>query len=99
MAEDYGNQKYYEHVVIRPYDAWWRDFLFLAQEVEKGGSRAWIWSGFEFRVAGCRVSPKPSAGHLLGLRRRPWMATLERHRQRHIKAIEQVARAMQAERS
>jgi hypothetical protein len=66
MAEDYGNQKYYEHVVIRPYDAWWRDFLFLAQEVEKGGSRARIWSGFELLAAECRRSL--GAGHLLGLR-------------------------------
>ena len=44
--EDYGNQKYYEHVVVRQYDAWWRDFLFLVQEVEKGGARAWIWSDY-----------------------------------------------------
>ncbi len=44
--EDYGNQKYYEHVVIRQYDAWWRDFLFLVREVEKGGPRAWIWSDY-----------------------------------------------------
>ena len=45
-AEDYGNQKYYKHVVIRQSDAWWRDFLFLVQEIEKGGARAWIWSDY-----------------------------------------------------
>ena len=44
--EDYGNQKYYEHVVIRQYEAWWHDFLFLVKEVEKGGARPWIWSDY-----------------------------------------------------
>ncbi|HEY5480760.1 MAG TPA: twin-arginine translocation signal domain-containing protein [Verrucomicrobiae bacterium] len=44
--EDYGNQKYYEHVVIRQYDAWWRDFLLLVAQVEKSGARAWIWSDY-----------------------------------------------------
>ena len=152
--EDYENQKYYEHVVIRQYDAWWRDFLFLAQEVEKGGSRPWIWSdyvwrhpelfyqkmpksvvqsdwyydatfdkantrakafreleqhgydqiptgsnyynpqNFEMLVAECRRSLR--AEHLLGFLQTPWKPTLEKHRQRHIEAIEQVARAIQA---
>jgi hypothetical protein len=152
--EDYGNQKYYEHVVIRQYDAWWRDFLFLVQEVEKGGSRPWIWSdyvwhhpelfyqkmpksvvqsnwyydakfnpqdkiakafqeleqhgydqiptgsnyfnptNFEILAAECRRSLGTS--HLLGFLQTPWKPTLEKHRQRHIEAIEQVARAIQA---
>ena len=152
--EDYGNQKYYEHVVVRQYDAWWRDFLFLVQEVEKGGARPWIWSdyvwhhpelffqkmpksvvqsdwyydakfdpadnrakafreldqhgydqiptgsnyynstNFELLAAECRRSL--GAERLLGFLQTPWKATLEKHRQRHMEAIEQVARAIQA---
>jgi hypothetical protein len=152
--EEYESQKYSEHVCIRQYDAWWRDFLFLAQEVEKGGARAWIWSdyvwhhpdlfyrkmpksvvqsnwyydakfdpantkakafqeldqhgydqiptgsnyynstNFELLATECRQSL--GAGHLLGFLQTPWKATLEKHRQRHMEAIEQVARAIQA---
>jgi hypothetical protein len=152
--EDYGNQKYYQHVVIRQYDAWWRDLLFLVQQVEKGGARPWIWSdyvwhhpeefyrqmpksvvqsnwyyepkfgpqdarakafreldehGYDQIPTGsnyynptnfvalaqeCRTSL--SAGHLLGFLQTPWKATLEKHRQRHMEAIEQVAQAIQA---
>jgi hypothetical protein len=47
--EEYENQKNHEHVVVRQYDAWWRDFLFLAGEVEKGGARPWIWSDYVWR--------------------------------------------------
>jgi hypothetical protein len=150
--EDYGSQKYYEHVVIRQYDAWWRDFLFLVAQVEKGGARPWIWSdyvwhhpetfyqkmpksviqsnwyydakfdpqkpvakafqgldehgydqiptgsnyynatNFEALVRECRKSLSP--GHLLGFLQTPWKGTLEKHRQRHMEAIEQVAQAM-----
>jgi hypothetical protein len=155
--EDYGNQKYYEHVVIRQYDAWWRDFLILTREVEKGGSRAWIWSdyvwhhpelfyqkmpksvlqsnwyysakwdpqdkiakafgalqehgydqiptgsnyfnatNFELLAAECRHSL--GADHLLGFLQTPWKSTLEKNRQRHIDAIDQVARSIQAVKS
>ena len=152
--EDYGNQKYYEHVVIRQYDAWWRDFLLLVAQVEKGGARAWIWSdyvwhhpelfyqkmpksvvqsnwyydakfdpqkavvkafreldqhgydqiptgsnyynstNFELLAEECRRSL--GAGHLLGFLQTPWKQTVEKYRQRHMEAIEQVARAIQA---
>jgi hypothetical protein len=44
--EDYNNQRYHEYVVIRQYDLWWRDFLFYVEQVEKAGSRAWIWSDY-----------------------------------------------------
>ena len=152
--EDYGNQKFYEHVVIRQYDAWWRDFLLLVEQVEKCGSRPWIWSDYVWHhpelfyrkmpksvvqsnwyydakfdpqkpvakafqgleehgydqiptgsnyynatnfaaLAGeCRRSL--ASGHLLGFLQTTWKATLEKHRQRHMEAIEQVAQAMQA---
>jgi len=155
--EDYGNQKYYEHVCIRQYDLWWRDFLFLVQQVEKAGVRAWIWSDYvwhhpelfyrkmpksvvqsnwyydakfdpqnarakAFRelqehgydqiptgsnyynstnfgalVGECQRSLSPA--HLLGFLQTPWKATQEKHRQRHLEAIEQVGQAMQSGRS
>lgn len=44
--EEYQSQKYYQHVCIRQYDLWWHDLLFLVQQVEKGGSRPWIWSDY-----------------------------------------------------
>ena len=41
--ETMGNQKFFRHVVVRKNEAWWKDFFYLAGEVEKHGSRAWIW--------------------------------------------------------
>ena len=152
--EDYGNQKYYEYVVIRQYDAWWRDFLFLVAQVEKGGARPWIWSDYVWHhpelfyqkmpksvvqsnwyydatfdpqkpvtkafqgleehgydqiptgsnyynqtnfvalAQACRTNL--GSGHLLGFLQTTWKAMLEKHRERHMAAIEQVAQAMQA---
>lgn len=152
--EDYGNQKYYQHVCIRQYDLWWHDLLFLAQQVEKGGARAWIWSDYvwhhpelfyqkmpksvlqsnwyydaKFDPANARAKAfqeldqhgydqvptgsnyynptnfgllaqeclrNLSPGHLLGFLQTPWKPTLEKFRQRHLEAIEQVAQAIQA---
>jgi hypothetical protein len=152
--EEYGNQKNHEHVVVRQYDAWWRDFLFLVEQVEKDGSRPWIWSDYVWHhpelfyrkmpksvvqsnwdydatfdpqnprakafleldqhgydqiptgsnyynstnfvaLAGaCNRSLAP--GHLFGFLQTPWKPTLEKYRQRHMEAIEQVAQAIQA---
>ncbi len=152
--EDYGNQKYYQHVCIRQYDLWWHDFLFLAQQVEKGGARPWIWSDYVWHhpelfyekmpktvvqsnwyyepkfnladarakafgeldqhgydqiptgsnyynptnfgalAAACRERIAPA--RLMGFLQTPWKATLEKHRQRHMDAIEEVAEAMRA---
>ena len=39
-------QRFYEYVVVRQHDLWWRDFNFFVEQVEKGGSRAWIWSDY-----------------------------------------------------
>lgn len=44
--EAYGHQKYHKYVVVRQYDLWWNDLMFLVDKVEKKGSRAWIWSDF-----------------------------------------------------
>jgi hypothetical protein len=42
--ENERNQRHFEYAIIRQHDLWWRDFNFLIEQVEKGGSRAWIWS-------------------------------------------------------
>jgi len=44
--ETYGHQKYHEYVVVRQYELWWNDLMFLVDKVEKRGARAWIWSDF-----------------------------------------------------
>ena len=43
------HQRYYRYVVIRQYDLWWHDLYFLFDQVEKGGSRPWIWSDHLWR--------------------------------------------------
>ncbi len=40
------HQSHYNFVVVRQNDLWWNDFYFLVDEVEKKGSRAWIWSDY-----------------------------------------------------
>ena len=40
------HQRNYEYAVIRQHDLWWRDFYFFVEQVEKSGSRAWIWSDY-----------------------------------------------------
>lgn len=44
--ETFGHQFHQQYVVIRQYDLWWHDLMFLVDNVEKSGSRAWIWSDF-----------------------------------------------------
>lgn len=44
--ETYGHQQLQEYVVVRQYDLWWHDLMFLVDKVEKRGARAWIWSDF-----------------------------------------------------
>jgi len=40
------HQRYYNYVVVRQYDLWWHDLYFLFDQVQKGGSRPWIWSDY-----------------------------------------------------
>jgi hypothetical protein len=47
--ETCGHQKYYKYVVVRQFDLWWKDFLFLSGEVQKAGGRPWIWSDYLWR--------------------------------------------------
>jgi hypothetical protein len=42
--ETWYHQTWYEYVVIRQHDLWWRDFLWFVEQVESRGSRPWIWS-------------------------------------------------------
>lgn len=42
--ETYNHQEKYGYVVVRQGDIWWKDFLFFVKQVEKNGSRPWIWS-------------------------------------------------------
>lgn len=44
--EDTKNQKFYKYMVVRQFDLWWHDFLFLCGEVRKSGARPWIWSDY-----------------------------------------------------
>lgn len=44
--ETFSHQSYQKHIVIRQGDAWWKDFYFLVEEVEKNNSRAWIWPDY-----------------------------------------------------
>ncbi len=39
-------QDHYRYVSLRQGDLWWGDFYYLLGEVEKNGSRAWIWSDY-----------------------------------------------------
>lgn len=47
--ETYEHQRDMLYVVVRQYDLWWNDLYFLVNEVEKHGSRAWIWSDHLWR--------------------------------------------------
>ena len=44
--ENAGNQWNYRYVVIRQNDLWWDDLYFLIEEVERRGSRPWIWADY-----------------------------------------------------
>lgn len=40
------HQRYYEFMVVRQYELWWRDIQFYFEQVEAGGSRPWVWSDY-----------------------------------------------------
>lgn len=44
--ETASHQKHYKYVVVRKNDCWWKDFYFFVDEVQKNGSRPWIWSDY-----------------------------------------------------
>lgn len=43
------HQRNYAYAVMRQHELWWDDLLFLVTEVERCGSRAWIWSDYVWR--------------------------------------------------
>ncbi len=45
------HQRQYEYVVIRQHDLWWHDLLLFVEQVEKTGSRAWVWSDYVWQHA------------------------------------------------
>lgn len=42
--ETYAHQRWYEYIVVRENDLWWRDFLWFVEQVESRGARPWMWS-------------------------------------------------------
>ncbi len=46
--ETYSHQQHFEYVVCRQFDLWWHDLMFLVEQVEDAGSRAWVWSDYEW---------------------------------------------------
>ncbi len=42
-------QAEYKYVVVRQHGLWWHDLLFYLEQVEKAGSRAWVWSDYLWR--------------------------------------------------
>ena len=145
------HQRHQEYAVMRQFDLWWHDLLFLVAEVEKGGARAWIWSdyvwhhpdefwakmpksvlqsnwyydadfnpelgyvkayldleahGFDQVPTGSNCDCDTNFGgtvefakanipreRLSGFLQTPWHPTLEPYRQKHLDAIDQLARA------
>lgn len=57
--EVYGHQTRYDYAVVRQNDLWWKDLLFLVNEVEKGGARAWIWSDYFWKHEGEFLNKMP----------------------------------------
>jgi len=39
-------QRYNNLVIVRQYELWWHDMYFLFDEVERGGSRPWVWADY-----------------------------------------------------
>ena len=145
------HQRHQSYAVMRQFDLWWHDLLFLVKEVEKKGARAWIWSdylwhhpdeffermprsvlqsnwyygddfnpelgyvkayldleghGFEQVPTGSNWSCDTNFGgivefakqsipreRLAGFLQTVWRPTLEAYRQKHLNAIDQLARA------
>lgn len=43
------HQRHHAYAVMRQQELWWHDFNLMVEAVEKGGSRAWIWSDYIWR--------------------------------------------------
>jgi hypothetical protein len=40
------HQEQMAYAVMRQHELWWHDLYFFVDQVEKGGSRAWVWSDY-----------------------------------------------------
>ena len=49
--ENASLQRRKEYAVIRQHGLWWRDLNFYVDEVERSGSRAWMWSDYVWEHA------------------------------------------------
>lgn len=44
--ETHAHQRLYAYSLVRQYDLWWHDLLFLVEQTEKAGARAWVWADY-----------------------------------------------------
>ena len=49
--EEIQHQEAFQHIVLRRYDLWWKDLLYLVEQVESGGVKSWIWSDYVWNHA------------------------------------------------
>lgn len=44
--ESWHHQRHYAYVVVRQHELWWRDLLYLVEQVERQGAQAWVWADY-----------------------------------------------------
>ncbi len=44
--EDYRNQRFYDYVVLRQNDLWWKDLYYFVDLLGRYNARPWIWSDY-----------------------------------------------------
>ncbi len=59
--ETASHQEHYKYVVVRQNDYWWNDFYFFIDEVQKNGSRPWIWSDYMWHHPGLFFKNMPKS--------------------------------------
>jgi hypothetical protein len=57
--ETAGHQRNFAYAVMRQHELWWHDFLFLVDQVERRGARAWIWSDYVWHNPGAFFKNMP----------------------------------------
>jgi len=55
------HQRFCEYVVVRQYDLWWHDCLFLINTVIKQGVRPWVWADYCWRHREEYIAKMPSS--------------------------------------
>jgi len=59
--ETMEHQTHYDYAMVRKNDVWWGDFYYLIGEVEKIGSRPWIWSDYVWHHPGLFFKNMPKS--------------------------------------